>query len=79
MDFCIIAKETYDVFSLARWLNPFDHILSGIYTDEKTKVSYFRAKFIEGDGEKEGAYQVEKVNGVGDFDNYMSIKTMNGV
>jgi hypothetical protein len=66
MDFCIIAEEIYDVFSLARWLNPFHHI-SGIFTDTKTKVSYFRAKFIEGE------YQVEKVNGVGNFNNYMSI------
>ena len=70
MDFWIIARQQYNVFSLGKWLDPFNHILLGDYNKTKQKVAYFQARFDE----QKSEYQVEEVNGVGDLDNYMSIK-----
>ena len=71
MDFWVVARQLYPVFNWLKWLDPFNHVLTGNYTVMKSSLSFFRAKYSEQDGR----YSIEEIRDVGDYDNYMSIKS----
>ena len=70
MDFWIVANQSYDVFSLRKYLDPINRVFSGIYTTQKSFDAYYQAKYNEQTGE----YSIERIKDVGDFDDYMSIR-----
>lgn len=65
--FWIAAKQTYKVFSWSSWLNPFYHIVPDDYTKQHTTTWFFEAKYAE------RRWKVNRVNNIGDEDDYMSI------
>lgn len=67
-----MGKEYYEKFSLMRYLDPLQYALTCETTNTYEQVTHYKALLVD------GVYKVERVNLLGDADDYLALRHVDG-